>query len=120
MNGELATLLPAAVGVAISPAPVVELILVLFSRRRGPNAIAFVVTLVVMTAAALLLGVAGEQAASGSGDGTSRGMALLLIGLGALLLVLGLLGSVATKVAVFRAGIATAGDPRAVPEAALR
>ena len=84
----LAALIPTAIGVAISPAPLIELILVLFSRRRVPNAIAFVLVLIVMTAAALLLGMAGQQAASGSGGGTSRGAGIALLVLGVLLLLL--------------------------------
>ena len=74
-GGSLAALLSSAIGVAVSPAPIVEFILVLFSRRRVPNAIAFVGTLIVMTVAAVLLGAAGQAAAGGSGGGTSRGAA---------------------------------------------
>ncbi len=35
----LGTLLPLAIGLALSPVPIVELILVLFSRRRTVNTI---------------------------------------------------------------------------------
>jgi hypothetical protein len=87
-GGTLAALIPTAIGVAISPAPLIELILVLFSRRRVPNAVAFVLVLILMTTAALLLGMAGQEAASGSGGGTSRGAGLALLALGLLLLLL--------------------------------
>jgi Sap, sulfolipid-1-addressing protein len=65
------------------------LILVIFSRRRIPNSIAFVVTLIVLTAAALALGAAGQQAGEASGGGTSTGVAIVLAGLGVLLLLVG-------------------------------
>ena len=83
-----AALVTTAVGVAVSPAPMIELILVLFSRRRTPNALAFVATLVVMTGAALALGAAGQAAASGSDEGTSTDTAIVLIVFAALLLAL--------------------------------
>ena len=54
----------------------------------APNAISFVLVLIVMTTAALLLGLAGQQAASASGGGTSRGVGFVLVALGLLLLLL--------------------------------
>jgi uncharacterized protein involved in response to NO len=84
----LLALVPTAIGVALSPAPIVELILVLFSRRRVVNSVAFVLVLLAMTGAALALGALGQQAASGSGGGTSRGTGIVLAVFGALLLLL--------------------------------
>ena len=50
MSQTIASLIPAAIGIAISPVPIVELILVIFSRRRVPNTVAFVLTLIVLSA----------------------------------------------------------------------
>ena len=84
------TLIPVAIGVAVSPVPVVELILVLFSGRRSPNSIAFVVTLIAMTAAGLALGAVGQQASGKEGGGTSSGAGIALAALGLLLVFVGL------------------------------
>ena len=89
MTETIPSLVPVAIGVAISPAPIIELILVMFSRRRIPNSVAFVVTLIVLTAARSALGAAGQQAGEKSGGGTSTGVAIVLAGLGALLLLVG-------------------------------
>jgi hypothetical protein len=37
MSQTIASLIPAVIGIAISPAAIVELILVIFSRRRVPD-----------------------------------------------------------------------------------
>ena len=77
-------LVPVAIGVAVSPAPIIELILVIFSRRRIPNSIAFVVTLIVMTAAALAARrrrPAGRRRTRAAAR--ARGVAIVLAGLGA-------------------------------------
>jgi hypothetical protein len=86
-----AVLLPIAIGFAISPVPLIELILVLFSRRRVVNTIAFVVALLSGTALAVFLGAIGGNATGGddaAGPSTLTrvivgvlGLALLLIGL---------------------------------------
>ena len=85
----LGTLLPLAIGLALSPVPIVELILVLFSRRRTLNTIVFVSCLLLLSAAALIAGAAGGAAASDSGTGTSPVVGAVFAGLGALLLVMG-------------------------------
>ena len=70
MDNVFLTLVPAAIGLAIGPAPDIALILVLFSRRRVVvNLVAFMVTLLAMTALVLWLGVRGGGAA---GDGSSQ------------------------------------------------
>ena len=89
MSGTLATLIPVAIGVAISPAPVIELILVVFSKRRASNSLAFVTALIVSTAAAVALGAAGQSASEKSSGGTSTGVAIVLLALGLLLVLLG-------------------------------
>ena len=89
MSETIASLIPAAIGIALSPVPIVELILVIFSRRRLPNTVAFVLTLIVLSAAAVALGAAGEKATESSGHHTSAGMAVMLVVLGVLLLLVG-------------------------------
>ncbi len=80
--------LPIAVGVLISPMPIVALVLMLVSRRAGSNGAAFVAgwlsgIFVLGTLVALLVGAAG----SGDAD-TPTWASLLKIVLGALLLLL--------------------------------
>jgi hypothetical protein len=87
MSDTTASLIPAALGIAISPVPIVELILVIFSRRRVPNTVAFVLTLIVLSAAAVAIGAAGEKATESSANHTSTAMAIVLLILGAVLLL---------------------------------
>lgn len=84
-----AVLVPMAIGIAISPVPLLELILVLFSRRRLANSIAFILALWVFTTAAVALGALGTDAADGGSSEPSTvmsvvfglfGLALLLVG----------------------------------------
>lgn len=89
MSANLVTLIPVAIGVAFSPAALIELILVLFSRRRTVNTIAFVVSLLLLTAILLVLGAAGGNVADGNGGGTSTAMQVILVVLGLLLIVIG-------------------------------
>lgn len=89
MNNAFATLIPLAIGLAISPAPVIELILVLFSRRRVVNAVAFIATLLAMTVLVLTIGALGGRAADEGGSGPSVTMGWVFAALGLLLLVLG-------------------------------
>lgn len=87
MSETIVSLIPAVIGIAISPAAIVELILVIFSRRRVPNTVAFVLTLIVLSAAAVAIGAAGEKATESSANHTSTGMAVVLVVLGLLLLL---------------------------------
>lgn len=89
MDNVFVTLIPTAIGVAVSPAPIIELILVLFSRRRVTNSLAFIITLLVMTALMLSIGGLGGQAADGGTSTPSALVGWILAALGALLLVLG-------------------------------
>lgn len=86
-----ATLLSAAVGYALSPVALLELILVLFSKRRTVNALVFVTAVVTLTGVGIALGFAGQQAAGGGDDGeaTSTGMAIVLLLLGLVLVAAG-------------------------------
>ena len=90
MTEVVAVLLPVAIGFAISPVPLIELILVLFSRRRVVNTIAFVVALLASTALAVFLGAIGSDAAGGDdASGPSTVVRIVVGGLGLLLLALG-------------------------------
>jgi Sap-like sulfolipid-1-addressing protein len=90
MNNTFVTLIPVAIGVGVSPAPIIELILVLFSKRRVVNSIAFIVTLLLMTALVLVLGALGGQASGGRSPGPSPLVGWLFLVLGALLLAIGI------------------------------
>lgn len=89
MSSTWATLIPLAVGVMISPAPLIELILVLFSKRRTVNSVAFIVTLWLVTAAVLAIGGLGGQAADGGSSEPSAVMGWVFAALGAVLLLIG-------------------------------
>jgi threonine/homoserine/homoserine lactone efflux protein len=83
------TLLPLAIGLALSPVPVVELILVLFSRRRAVNSMVFVAGLLLLSALALLAGAGGGQAADSGDAGPSALVGWMFVVLGGLLLLVG-------------------------------
>lgn len=83
------TLISVAVGFALSPVSLIELILVLFSKRRTVNSIAFVSALVVLTAIGVAMGYAGQQAGGGEGE-TSTGTAILFLILGVGLVGIGI------------------------------
>ncbi len=89
MGGVIGDLLPYAIGVAISPVPIIAVILMLFSTRASANAPAFlagwVVGLLAVTTIVLLL-----SNLIGTGGGAQPAwVSLVKIVLGALLLLLG-------------------------------
>lgn len=89
MTQLVATLLPSAIAFALSPIAIIELILVLFSKRRVANALAFVLALVVLTASVLLVGAQGARAAdAGASSGPSPLLSAIFIGLALMLLVI--------------------------------
>jgi hypothetical protein len=89
MNGAAwALLVPAAIGFALSPIGLIELILVLFSKRRTVNTIVFVVGMLVFTALGVAIGYGGERVAGGGDDDASTGGSVLMLVLGALLLLM--------------------------------
>ena len=90
MNTEtLVTLIPTAIGLALSPAALIQLILVLLSKRRVVNSVTFVGSLLVLSAVAMTLGVLGTNAAGGTGGGSGLVGGLVYAALGVLLLVVG-------------------------------
>jgi len=90
MDSTFLTLAPTAIGVALSPVPIIELILVLFSRRRVVNSVTFIVTLWIMTALALAVGAAGDRAADGGSGEPSALVGWVFAALGIVLLLLGI------------------------------
>ncbi len=88
MSQSIGDFLPLAVGIAISPIPIVGVILVLFSARARSNGLAFAVGWVVaLVAVAVIVLVVGQSLDIGS-KGSSSGRAWLHIGLGALLVLM--------------------------------
>ena len=88
MNAAIPALVAAAIGLALSPVGLAKMILVLFSRRRAVNAIAFVVALLLGSVVAILIGVIGGSAADDGPSGPSTITLIVLLGLGLLLVVL--------------------------------
>ena len=88
MNAAIPALIAAAIGLALSPVGLAKMILVLFSRRRTVNAIAFVVALLLGSVVAILIGVIGGSAADDGPSGPSTITLIVLLGLGVLLVVL--------------------------------
>jgi threonine/homoserine/homoserine lactone efflux protein len=86
----LIVLVPAAVGVALSPVPVIEMILVLFSRRRTVNSVVFVVALMLSTAVVLAIGVAGGRVEELDGDAATAASGVTLF-FGLVLLAIGVM-----------------------------
>lgn len=86
MSDLVVGLLPAAIGFALSPLPLIALILVLFSRRARSNGPIFLLTLAVPVFFIPLAGGLIGQAAADPGDTASGGWFRLVFGV--LLLVL--------------------------------
>jgi threonine/homoserine/homoserine lactone efflux protein len=82
--------LPLAIGVAISPVPIIAIILMLLSKRSGPNSASFLVGWIVGVALVLsvVVAVAGTATLESS-TGPSAGVSWIKIALGVLLLLVG-------------------------------
>jgi threonine/homoserine/homoserine lactone efflux protein len=83
MGQAIGDMLPLAVGVAISPFPIIAVILMLFSGRARPNSLAFMVGWIVGIVAALviLIAVASTQDQSTEGPSDATAWIELMIGL---------------------------------------
>jgi threonine/homoserine/homoserine lactone efflux protein len=90
MGQAIGQMLPAAVGVAISPLPIVAVVLMLVSRRGRANGPAFVAGWVVALAivGAIVLAVASGAGASDSGE-PATWVSIVKLALGVLLLLVG-------------------------------
>ena len=83
--------LPLAIGVAISPIPIIAIILMLLSKRAASNSTSFLLGWLVGIAVvlSLVVAVAGTETLSTS-SGPTTGVSWTKVGLGALLLLVGL------------------------------
>ena len=89
MNDVLIGLVPSAIGFAISPISIIELILVVFSRRARVNGIVFLLTLAVPLFLLPLLGATAVKAAT-SGSQTQGMNPWIQLAFGAVLLLMAL------------------------------
>jgi hypothetical protein len=82
--------LPLAIGVAISPVPIIAIILMLLSKRAGANSAAFLVGWVagIAVAVSVVVAVAGTATLQ-TGSGPTTTVSWIKIGLGVLLLLAG-------------------------------
>lgn len=79
-------LLPAAVGFALSPVPLVEMILVLLSKRAKSNGVLFLICIAVPVFVVALLSATGLTSATHGEKGTSDVKAWIMLVFGLLLL----------------------------------
>jgi cytochrome c biogenesis protein CcdA len=88
MGQAIGDILTPAIGVAISPVPIIAVILMLFSRHAGKNSLVFllgwVLGLTAVGAIVLLFG----SASSSSGGGSSTAAGIVRLAIGALFLLL--------------------------------
>ncbi len=86
MGDAIGEILSPAIGVAISPVPIIAVILILFSKRARSNGPAFLAGWVLALATVCTVGMLiGSAANIGTSSGPSKGAAVLRIVLGALL-----------------------------------
>jgi hypothetical protein len=88
MGPVLGQILPFAIGVAISPVPIIAVILMLFSARARQNGPAFLVGWVVGLSAVVIIVLAVSNTA-GASSGPSTVVGVIEAGLGVLLVALG-------------------------------
>ncbi|HEV7648496.1 MAG TPA: GAP family protein [Actinophytocola sp.] len=90
MNGVIGDLLPLAVGIAISPVPIIAVILMLLAPRAGGASVGYLIgwvagIVVATTVIALVVGAAAEPGEA-SGPSTATAVVILLLGIGCLAL----------------------------------
>lgn len=92
MNQAIGESITFAIGVAISPLPIIAIILMLLSRRTGPNSLAFLIGWMVGIAAVLVavLAIGAALGLSTGGSNTADGTSTFKLVLGIILVVLGL------------------------------
>jgi hypothetical protein len=93
VNGVIGDLLPLAVGIAISPVPVIAIILMLLTPRAGGRGVGYLLgwvagIVITTTVVALVLGATAESGAD-SGPSTATAVVILLLGIGCLGLAFG-------------------------------
>lgn len=81
MGEAIGEILPSAVAVAISPVPIIAVILMLFSRRAGTNSLAFLVGwLVGLVAIGVIVLALGDLSSSDGGESDGSGVFKLVLG----------------------------------------
>jgi hypothetical protein len=82
VGGAIGDILTPAIGVAISPVPIIAVILMLFSRHATRNSLLFLVAWVLGLAAvgAIVLAFGFGSSSSGGGESTASGIVKLAIG----------------------------------------
>lgn len=83
-----ATLIGSAIGFAISPVTLIELILVLVSKRRVINSIVLTIGIIVTGFVGVLIGVGGAKAVGDTSSGSSTATEVVFVVLAAVLLAL--------------------------------
>ena len=81
-----ATLLGSAIGFAISPVTLIELTLVLVSKRRAINSIVLTVAIMALSFVGVMIGAGGAKAVGGTSTGPSRAVGAVFVLLAVLLL----------------------------------
>ena len=87
MGAAVAQLLGVAIGFALSPIALVEMLLVLFSRRARVNSVVFLLAIIIPVFLVPFAGASGEQAASSS-TGRPTAAAIVLLVIAAVLILL--------------------------------
>jgi threonine/homoserine/homoserine lactone efflux protein len=86
MGGAIGDILSPAIGVAISPVPIIAVILILFSKRAKSNGLAFLAGwMLALATVCTVVMLIGSAADIGTSSGPSKGAAILRIILGVLL-----------------------------------
>ena len=89
MGAVIGEILPLAIGIAVSPIPIIAAILMLFSKRAGTTSAGFLIgwVLGIVVATAIFTALAGTLQTGGE---PSAAASWIKIGLGALLLLVGI------------------------------
>ena len=88
MGTAVVQLIPVALGFALSPIPLVEMVLVLFSRRALTNGLVFLACIMLPVFVIPFLGAAGQDAAATTASERSTTQGVILIVVAAALLVI--------------------------------
>jgi len=88
MGTAVAQLIPVALGFALSPIPLVEMVLILFSRRALTNGLVFLACIMLPVFLIPFLGAAGQDAAATTTSERSTAQGIILIAAAAVLLAI--------------------------------
>ena len=88
MGTAVVQLIPVALGFALSPIPLVEMVLVLFSRRALTNGLVFLGCIMLPVFVIPFLGATGQDAAAATASERSTTQGVILIVVAAVLLVI--------------------------------